>query len=166
VVVGWTGTTGGLGFLDSLKPVFARLQATGVARLLVVSSVPWGGPSEFRSWRLADEYSLFDSFSIGIMPLPTSDYTRAKAGFKLLQYMAAGIPVVASPLGVNRALVQESRSGLLAESPAEWEEALRLLASDHELRARMGANGRAFIERYADLDQQADILEGLLRDER
>jgi glycosyltransferase involved in cell wall biosynthesis len=163
VMVGWAGTVGGLGYLDVLEPVFARLQREGVAVLRVVSSVPWHGPSEFRRWRLADEHSVFDDFSIGIMPLPISDYTRAKAGFKLLQYMAAGIPVIASPLGVNRDLVEESGGGLLAESPAEWEEALRLLAGDHDLRARLGASGRVFVERFADLDRQADMLEALLR---
>ena len=163
VTVGWAGTVGGLGYLDALEPVFLRLQRENIARLRVVSSTPWHGPSEFHPWRLADEHSLFAHFSIGIMPLPTSDYTRAKAGFKLLQYMAAGIPVVSSPLGVNRALVEESGGGMLAESPADWEEALRLLAGDHELRARLGARGRLFVERFADLDRQADMLETLFR---
>jgi glycosyltransferase involved in cell wall biosynthesis len=163
VIVGWAGTVGGLDFLDVLETVFTRLQRDGVARLRVVCSTPWRGPSEFKRWRLADEHSLFDAFSIGIMPLPISDYTRAKGGFKLLQYMAAGIPVIATPLGINRSLVEESGGGLLVESPGEWEEALRLLAADHELRGRLGARGRAFVERYADLDQQADVLERLLR---
>jgi glycosyltransferase involved in cell wall biosynthesis len=77
--------------------------------------------------------------------------------------MAAGLPVVASPIGINRELVRRSGGGLLAGPPSEWEEALRTLARDHELRARLGASGRAFVERYADLDGQAATIARLLR---
>ena len=97
------------------------------------------------------------------MPLPDTPYTRAKAGFKLLQYMAAGVPVVASPVGINRQLVGDSGSGFLAEGPDEWEAAIRSLAGDAVLREHLGSRGRAFIERYADLDGQADALAELLR---
>jgi Glycosyl transferases group 1 len=158
VVVGWAGTVGGLGYLDPLKPVFERLEREAIARLRVVSSAPWTGPSEFQKWSLAEEHAVFGGFDIGIMPLPDSDYTRAKAGFKLLQYMASGLPVIASPVGVNRALVDDSGGGLLADTPSDWENALRVLAGDRELRARLGASGRAFVERYADLDHQAAVL--------
>lgn len=161
-VMGWTGTVGGLGYLNPLATVFERLERAGLARLEVVSSQPWPGPGTFRRWRLEEETSVFAGFSIGIMPLPDTPYTRAKAGFKLLQYMAAGIPVVASPIGVNDELVRRSRGGFLATSAAEWEEALRNLAESPDLRREMGARGRAFVERYADLDGQARTLAGLL----
>jgi hypothetical protein len=163
VVVGWAGTVGGLGYLDPLAPVFERLERDGLAQLEVVCSEPWRYPARFRRWRLEDETTLFADFGIGIMPLPDTPYTRAKAGFKLLQYMAAGLPVVASPLGVNRDLVERAGAGLLADRPREWEEALRELATKPELRREMGARGRAFVEGYADLDAQADVLSRLLR---
>jgi glycosyltransferase involved in cell wall biosynthesis len=163
VIVGWAGTTGGLPYLDPLAGVFNRLSLEDVATLEVVSSQPWtGGPSRFRRWRLEDEISIFARFSIGIMPLPESDYTRAKAGFKLLQYMCAGIPVVCSPVGVNRRLIEASGAGFMASSPAEWEEALRLLAGDSQLRVELGRRGREFIEGYADLEGQAETLTRLL----
>jgi glycosyltransferase involved in cell wall biosynthesis len=162
-VVGWAGTVGGLGYLDPLAGVFARLAREGVADLEVVSSRPWPAmPSRFHRWRADEDTALFARFDIGIMPLPDAPYTRAKAGFKLLQYMAAGLPVVASPIGVNSDLVRESGAGYLADSPEEWEEALRLLAGDPELRRSLGAAGREFVERYADLDAQARILGDLL----
>jgi glycosyltransferase involved in cell wall biosynthesis len=163
VVVGWAGTVGGLVYLDPLEPVFRQLAADGVATLEVVSSAAWRGPSTFRRWRLSDEITIFDRFSVGIMPLPDTAYTRAKAGFKLLQYMAAGIPVVSSPIGVNSELVERSRAGFLADDPIEWERALRTLAGDVDLRQEMGRNGRAFVERYADLDGQAMEIARLLR---
>jgi hypothetical protein len=162
-LVGWAGTNGGLRYLDPLAPVFRRLADEGVGRLQVVSSTPWVGPSDFRLWRLEDEPHLFAPFAVGIMPLPDSEYARAKAGFKLLQYMAAGVPVVASPVGVNRELVERSGGGLLADSTDEWDSALRTLLSDQGLRRRMGGAGRQFVEGFADLDRQADVLAALLR---
>jgi hypothetical protein len=165
-LVGWAGTNGGLPYLDPLTPVFARLAAEGTGRLRVVSSAPWSGPSEFRAWRLEDEPHLFAPFAVGIMPLPDTEYARAKAGFKLLQYMASAVPFVASPVGVNRELAERSGGGLLAETPDEWDAALRALLSEPSLRERMGASGRAFVEGFADLDAQADTLVGLLRGDR
>jgi glycosyltransferase involved in cell wall biosynthesis len=163
VRVGWAGTSGNLRYLDPLRELFMRLAGEHVAELEVVSSEPWTGPSTFRVWQLMEEAKVFGRFAIGIMPLPDGEYTRAKAGFKLLQYMAAGVPVVASPVGVNRELVEQSRSGFLASSTAEWEDALRRLAGDPDLRQTLGRNGRAFVERYADLEGQARTLARVLR---
>jgi glycosyltransferase involved in cell wall biosynthesis len=162
--VGWTGTPGNIRLLDPLAEVLGRLRGEGVARLEVVSSEPWRrGPAEFRRWRLDQVPAFFARYEVGLMPLPDTPYTRAKAGFKLLQHMAAGAAVVASPVGVNVELVERSGGGLLADEPHEWEAALRRLADDRAERARMGAGGRAFVERYVDLEEQADTLAGLLR---
>ncbi len=162
-LIGWAGTNGGLRYLDPLAEVFSRLRADGTGYLRVVSSARWAGPSEFRTWRLEDETRMFASFAVGIMPLPDTDYAQAKAGFKLLQYMAAGVPVVASPVGVNRHLVEQSGAGFLAESPSEWEQALRTLLADPDHRAEMGRSGRAFVEQFANPEQQAATLADLLR---
>jgi glycosyltransferase involved in cell wall biosynthesis len=161
-VVGWAGTIGGLRYLDSISPGLERLCREGLIEVEVVSSEPWRAWSTFRRWRLDDETTLFLDFTIGIMPLPDTPYTRAKAGFKLLQYMAAGLPVVASPVGVNSELVRDSGAGFLADGPDEWAQALRELACSADLRARMGESGRRFVERYADLDVQAATLANLL----
>ncbi len=162
VVVGWAGTVGGLDFLDPLAPVLDRLRREGKIEVEIVCSTPWLPWASFRRWRLEEETAVFGDFAIGIMPLPDHPYACAKAGFKLLQYMAAGLPVVASPVGVNRKLVEDSEAGFLAERPDEWEAALRELARSAELRAQMGASGRAFVERYADLDAHAATLSRLL----
>jgi hypothetical protein len=160
--VGWAGTVGGLGYLEFLRPLFEQLRRNGIAELLVVSSEPLGEPATFRRWRASEESSVFTRFDIGIMPLPDTPYTRAKAGFKLLQYMAAGLPVVASPVGVNSELVMRSGAGYLASTPSDWGDALRELAGDADLRARLGAAGRAFVTDYADLGSQAGVLADLL----
>jgi glycosyltransferase involved in cell wall biosynthesis len=99
------------------------------------------------------------------MPLPDGPYTQAKAGFKLLQYMAAGCAVVASPVGINRRLVEESGAGLLARTPSEWEAAIRELAGDPEGRGEYGARAQRFVRGFADRDSHADALVAMLRGE-
>lgn len=159
----WAGTVGGLTYLDPLRDVFGRLRDDQVGGLTVVSSAPWSGPSTFRRWTQAEEASLFADYAVGIMPLPDDPYTRGKAGFKLLQYMAAGLPVVASPVGVNTTLVERSGAGLLADTPAEWSDALATLLASSALRAELGDRGRSFVTGYADMDGQADVLAAVLR---
>jgi glycosyltransferase involved in cell wall biosynthesis len=105
---------------------------------------------------------MFARFAVGIMPLPDTTYTRSKAGFKLLQYMAAGVPVVASPVGVNVELIERSGAGLLADTPSAWKAALERLLDDVELRQQMAARGRAFLRDFIDLDAQADTLATLI----
>ena len=85
---------------------------------------------------------LIRSMDIGIMPLTDSPFARGKCGYKLIQYMACGLPVVASPVGVNAEIVEHGVNGFLASSSAEWREAIVRLAGDRELRLRMGTAGR------------------------
>lgn len=162
VTLGWAGSVGNLRYLDPLTGVLERLRADGAASLEVVSSEPWSGPGTFRPWTLEEEASLFARFDIGLMPLPDTPYTRAKAGFKLLQYMAAGVPFVAAPVGVNTMLVESSGAGMLAREPAEWEAAIRALAGNTPLRVKLGQHGRRFVREYADLEAQANTLASLL----
>lgn len=162
ITVGWTGSIQGLRYLEPLRHAFMSLARDGVATLEVVSAEPWRGPARFVRWRQDTATSIFHDFDVGIMPLDDTPYTRAKAGFKLLEYMAAGLPVVASPVGVNAQLVRSSGAGMLADTPADWEQALRALAADPDLRRQLGARGREFVEGYADLDAQAGVLAGLL----
>jgi hypothetical protein len=161
-IIGWAGTNGGLTYLDRLREVLERIQGDGTATVNIVSSIPWEGTSQFTLWRLDEEASVFSSFSVGIMPLPDTPFTRAKAGFKLLQYMASGIPVVASPVGVNGQLISDSGAGFVANTDEEWDSSLRLLLSDAKLRQKMGNCGREFVLAYSDLEGQADRLSELL----
>jgi glycosyltransferase involved in cell wall biosynthesis len=160
--VGWVGTPGNRVYLDPLVEVFARLASEGVATLEVVSSEAWHGAPGFRRWSQDEEASVFARYDVGVMPLPDTPYTRAKAGFKLLQSMAAGVGVVASPVGVNRSLVEDSGAGLLADTPEEWERSLRKFAADHRFRIESGVRGRAFAERTCNLESHADTLASLL----
>ena len=76
------------------------------------------------------------------MPLADNEFQRGKCGLKLLQGMAAGLPTIASPVGVNSEIVQPGRTGFLAETPDEWHEALGAVARSPEILPALGANGR------------------------
>jgi glycosyltransferase involved in cell wall biosynthesis len=97
-------------------------------------------------WTEEDEAAELADADIGICHMPDDDWSRGKCGLKVLQYMAAGLPVVANRVGVHTEIVLHGETGFLADTDAEWQEAVRLLASDPELRGRMGAAGRLRLE--------------------
>jgi glycosyltransferase involved in cell wall biosynthesis len=99
---------------------------------------------------------------IGVMPLPDQPWARGKSGYKLIQYMACGLPVVASPVGVNRAIVEPGVNGFLARNPAEWLASLRTLIEQPELRSRMGIAGRRRVLDEYSLGAQAPRFAQLL----
>jgi glycosyltransferase involved in cell wall biosynthesis len=152
VTVGWIGGGGNLIYLDQVAEVLRDLQQRHPFTFRVVCDREYGAPGvlvDNKTWRLEDEVSDLLGFDIGIMPLPDTEYTRGKCGFKILEYMAAGLPVVCSPTGVNREIVVDGASGFVARTPAEWAERLAALIRDVDLRRRMGEEGRRLVaERY------------------
>ncbi|MBE9516189.1 MAG: glycosyltransferase family 4 protein [Proteobacteria bacterium] len=93
-------------------------------------------------WAEDTEAMELASSHIGIAPMIDNDWTRGKCGLKLLQYMAAGLPVISSPFGANREIVIEGETGLFADSEQQWKNAIRTLASNVDLRQRMGNTGK------------------------
>jgi len=98
-------------------------------------------------WSEESEARELTSAHIGIAPMPDNAWTRGKCGLKVLQYMAAGLPVVASPVGVNEELVKHGVTGFLAESSEDWKKAIKTLASSSDLRQSMGAEARKRVKR-------------------
>src|SRR5207302_11438733 len=96
------------------------------------------------------------------MPLPDDPPERGKCGYKLIQYMACGRPVIASPVGANREIVEHGVNGFLADTPGEWINALQSLRRDPALRTRMGHAGRKKVERVYSLQVTAPRLADLL----
>jgi glycosyltransferase involved in cell wall biosynthesis len=150
-VVGWTGTSANLGFLRGIERPLARfLDAHPHARLRVVSDAPpgpmVGGRVEYVRWSEDVEVAAVQEMDVGLMPLPDDEWTRGKCAFKMLQYMACGVPVVASPVGVNAEILAMGELGLAAREEAEWFDALRWL-HDHATQAvQYGRNGRSVAE--------------------
>lgn len=162
-VIGWVGSTMSKYFLGPIEPALSAVsRLPGVEIFAVGANDPCltaDAGIRFVPWRLEMEPSIFSQIDIGIMPLPDNERARMKAGFKLLQYMAAGIPVVASPVGVNCEIVRSGWNGFLATTPAEWEKYLTMLLSDPELRIRLGKNGKTFVSEKYHLGVAADLWE-------
>lgn len=146
VIVGWLGSASTVGYLKPLVEVFAALVAERPHVEIKIVSDSVRDLTELKSrhklWKEEEEVSDLQSFAIGIMPLPDDPWTRGKCGFKLLQYQAAGLPIVCSPVGVNREIVSDGVNGFHASSAQEWAEKLRCLVDSAELRRRMGEAGR------------------------
>ena len=97
------------------------------------------------------------------MPLEDDEWSRGKCGLKALQYMAVGIPVVASPVGVNKEIIQDGINGYLAETSQEWEDKLKLLLEGEERRREIGLKGRETVEKHYSLKVNAPHLIKVLK---
>lgn len=147
--VGWIGQRATAAFLQPLVPVFDRLAAEGTGRFIAIGidTKALGLPMDSIPWSERTEVDSIRNLDVGIMPLVDGPFERGKCGYKLIQYMACGLAVVASPVGVNRQIVKHGENGFLAETPAEWAKALETLLADVDLRQRMGRAGRQVVER-------------------
>jgi len=106
----------------------------------------------FTEWKKEEEVSFLHSLDIGIMPLTNTPWAKGKCGFKLIQYMACGLPVLASPVGVNSDIVEHGVNGFLVETVEDWKSAIKKLCNEPELRYQMGTAGRKKIEEKYSLE--------------
>jgi glycosyltransferase involved in cell wall biosynthesis len=157
-VIGWTGSTPTLKYLESIQAALAAVlrRIPGASLLVIADTRPRmpaleGLPVRYVPWSPHTEIQAIYDMDVGLMPLPDNDYTRGKCSFKLLQYMAAGLPVVASPVGMNRDLLDTAEIGAAASTASEWIDALMTLHADQALRCRMGRSGRALVEKEFDV---------------
>lgn len=149
--IGWIGQPLTAVYLEVVAEALRWVGGDPSARVRVVGAdnVRLAGVRvEHRPWSEAHEVAEIEAFDVGIMPLPQTPWEEGKCGYKLIQYMAAARPVVASPVGVNRDLVRHGVNGYLAETTEEWVDALLRLRSDRDLRARMGLAGRRMVEAH------------------
>jgi glycosyltransferase involved in cell wall biosynthesis len=145
-VIGWTGTHTTVHYLLPLIPVLEQLaqEIPYVFRVISNESPAFKIPNlEFILWTKASEIDELSKFSVGVMPLSDDDWSKGKCGFKALQYMALGIPTIASNVGVNPEIIEHGINGFLADSPQEWLACLRHMY--HES-ARSRAIGQAAAE--------------------
>lgn len=152
ITVGWIGSGSTYQHLFEIEPA---LQALAESNPDKVRFTALGYPGlqlklpAFRAYtyRLNCEVDYLNSIDIGLMPLPDTPWAQGKCAFKAIQYMAMGIPTVASPVGITSDLIQDSVNGLLASSTAEWFESLNRLLHDEQLRRQIGIEARRTIER-------------------
>jgi glycosyltransferase involved in cell wall biosynthesis len=149
LTVGWIGIPLNAHYLTMVEPALrAAAGATPLKLHVVGASVPAefaGIAAESFRWTEDSEVARIAEFDVGIMPLTDTPWERGKCAYKLLQVMAAGRPVIASPVGANRQVVRHGVNGFLAETTDEWAEALHKLG-DPALRQRMGAEARKTVE--------------------
>lgn len=168
LVVGWIGSPTTFPYLRDLSGVLAQVAARHRFRLKVSGA---GQPVTFPGvevdevpWSLANEVSLFNTCDIGVYPLTDDEWSKGKCGFKAIQCMACGVPVVAAAVGVNREIITDGVDSFLASTPAEWIDKLGRLLSDPELRVRMAAAGRRTIEERYSLRVTAPRLARILQE--
>jgi len=164
----WIGSPENLIYLEMIRPALARLSVRHptLKMRVICSQFPlWPEINvESIAWSSASEAGSLAAAHIGVMPLTDDAWSSGKCAFKLLQYMAAGLPCVASPVGANTEAVIDGVNGFHARTVDDWERSLQSLIESPELRARFGANGRAHVEsRYAMRRYQERYLELLRR---
>jgi glycosyltransferase involved in cell wall biosynthesis len=163
--LGWIGSPLTSAYLEWLRPVLSELAGRILFRIILIGASPTalaGLPVERVAWSLATEAAQLARFDVGLMPLPDLSWERGKCGYKLIQYMASSLPVVASPVGANRDIVVPGETGFLAETPADWVSALIRLAQDPAVRHRMGMAGRRRAQRHYSLQAMAPEFIDLL----
>jgi glycosyltransferase involved in cell wall biosynthesis len=152
----WIGSPENLVYLELLRGALARLarRLPGLKLRVVCSAFPdWPEvPIERVPWSPASEVEALASAHVGVMPLSDDEWARGKCAFKLLQYMAACLPCVASPVGANCEAVIDGVTGFHAPDEAGWESTLERLLTSAPLRAKLGAAGRTHLERNYSLE--------------
>jgi glycosyltransferase involved in cell wall biosynthesis len=166
--IAWIGSPENLIYLEMIRPALARLTArhpTLKIRVICSEFPDWPEINVERvAWSSQTEAASLAAAHIGIMPLADDEWTRGKCAFKLLQYMAASLPCVASPIGANTEAVIDGVNGFHAGNNDEWEQSLERLIDSAELRARFGASGHAHVvERYAIHAYQSNYVALLTR---
>lgn len=160
---GWPvlGYSGSYSTMRQLLEIEGALETVSREEPFVLHVV--GGPAPFtlakaqvqeKEWTAETEATLLHGFDIGLAPAPDNEWNRYKSFVKVLLYMAVGLPVVASAVGLPLRIIRDGENGFLARTPSDWVERLRLLIRDPDLRRKMGLAARETIERDFDLAKQ------------
>lgn len=162
--LGWIGSPSTAVYLTQLIEPLQILAKEAPIRLVVIGGkapvIP-GVLVEELAWSEASEVALLNSFDVGLMPLTDDPWARGKCAFKLVQYMACALPVVASRVGANIDLVTPD-CGFLVSDTGQWVEALRMLRTQPQLRASMGEAARTRIQEHYSLQTALPVLASVI----
>jgi L-malate glycosyltransferase len=150
VILGWSGSHSTSKYLNLLEPVFLKLTEMGISfKLLVVGDTNFkidGIETETLPWKESHEVEVIKQFDIGLYPLPDEQWVYGKSGLKALQYMAAGVPTIATGIGANYRIIENGVNGFLVNTNEEWKVCLINLIADEALRKRIGVKGTEIVE--------------------
>ncbi|HXX34191.1 MAG TPA: glycosyltransferase family 4 protein [Thermodesulfobacteriota bacterium] len=154
VILGWIGDHGSIHYLEKMRHVFERLgeRYPHVELKIVCDTFFDCDRMEVikKNWSPEEEVADLQGFDIGLMPLVDDPWSWGKCGLKIIQYQGVGVPVVCTPVGINKDLVEDGVNGFYAMTPEEWERKLSLLIENSELREQMGREGRKrVLRKYA-----------------
>lgn len=151
IIIGWTGSSTTLKYLERIEPVLQLLEEkfTNISFLIIADRNPalHLKKVQFVKWNEKTEIQDLLAIDIGLMPIPDDEWAKGKCGFKALQYMALEKTAVASPVGVNRTIIEHGENGFLADTDQEWIEVISTLIESHEVRETCGSMGRISIQK-------------------
>jgi len=169
ICIGWSGSHTTINHFKYLEKVLLRLKEKYHEKINIIVF----GDAEYEhkqlgvkgiAWSKDIEREILSSFDIGIMPLEENEWERGKCGMKALLYMASEVATIASPVGVNKEIIDHQKDGLLAHSEEEWFSALSLLIENEWMREKIALAGRGKVEKnYAVLSYQQSLLTTLGR---
>lgn len=151
VKVGWIGSPTTSKYVKDILPVLERVNQRHPFELVIIgggTGVGFSGQETPIVWSEEREVEEIQKLDIGIMPLSDTPWEQGKCGYKLIQYMACGLPVVGSPIGVNKKLVVNGVNGFLASDESDWERHLDRLLADKPLRYKMGLEGNKMVQEH------------------
>ncbi len=155
VTIGWTGTFSSKLYLDMLKDVFCELNSRCDFRLRVIGNFQFELPGvdlEVIQWTKEKEVEDLQGIDIGVYPLAQEEWVLGKSGLKAIQYMAFGLPTVATNYGMTPKLIKHMENGLLVKTDKEWIDALEMLVKNEDLRRRLGEAARATVQENYSID--------------
>lgn len=157
--IGWIGSPSTFGYLKSIKNILQQFGQDKNIEIHVVGSKEKLSLKNVKEihyeWNEDTEASTILNFDVGIMPLENTLWANGKCAYKLIQYMASGIPVVTSPVGMNKKIIKNGVNGFLAETQEEWIGAFEALYKNTELQKKMGGEGRKMIDEFYNLEYQS-----------
>lgn len=166
-VIGWTGLACNYRYLRHIEEPLRRVAGRFDCEVHLIAERPptpedfdvTAFPIRFQPWDAATEIDDLQQFDVGVMPLfEHQEWDRYKCGLKILQYMAIGLPAVASPVGVNADIIRHSENGFLATTPDEWEQALVQVLTDRVQSRAIGAAGRKTVEDHYSIAANLPLL--------
>jgi len=150
IVLGWTGTFSSKPYLDSIKDVFYEVAKNMDIKIILITNFDYsleGLDYENVTWKESSEIEDLHRIDIGLYPLINSEWALGKGGLKALQYMATGIPAIATNFGTVKDFITHKENGFLVDTTKQWVDAIITVAENAELRKKIIMNARNTVEK-------------------